>query len=185
MLDALSPARSLPITAGTAHLIIQGTLHTRLHRLTDVLNEPDAEHLVLFDATFMEVGSRRVIAGPSVAQIQLADLLFAHVEGPTESETEMRMPKQAVRTVLLAPPFTVEGQIHLPYEAELHMALDAFGGRFLAVTDARYWAYSVAESPNHADLLLLNHARTHVAIPAGVEWRREPHDSGPGASNPW
>jgi len=91
----------------TAHLIIQGTLHTRLHRLTDVLNEPDAEHLVLFDATFMEVGSRRVIAGPSVAQIQLADLLFAHVEGPTESETEMRMPKQAVRTVLLAPPFTL------------------------------------------------------------------------------
>ncbi len=42
--------------------VILGTLKTRLQRLTDVLNEPDAEHLVLFEATFMELGSRRVVA---------------------------------------------------------------------------------------------------------------------------
>lgn len=186
MLNSFSPAQPLPITIGTANLIVQGTLRTRLRRLSDVLNEPDAQHLVLFDATFMELGSRRVIAGSSAAQVPLADVLFAHADGPTESGKEMRQPKQSIRAVLLAPPFTVEGHIYLAYEAELHMALDAFGGRFVPVTDARYWAYSVAELPSYVDLLLLNHARTHVAVPAGVEWHVEPpHDSGSGASNPW
>ena len=53
------------------------------------------------------------------------------------------------------------------------------------MTAARYWAYSVAESPNHVDLLVVNHARAHVAVPAGVEWRKQAPDLGGGAENPW
>lgn len=187
MFGTFNPLQSLPLTVVTQNLIIGGTLQTRLRRLTDVLNEPDAAHLVLFDATFMEVGSRRVLAGPAVSQVQLADVLFVHTSGATESGTEMRMPKQAIRAILIAPPFTIEGQIHLPYESELHLALDAFEERFTPVTNARYWAYGVAESPNEVDLLVLNHARAHVAIPAGVEWRSDaPSDMGShGGSNPW
>jgi hypothetical protein len=187
MFGTFNPLQSLPLTVVTQNLIIGGTLQTRLRRLTDVLNEPDVEHLVLFDSTFMEVGSRRVLAGPAVSQIQLADVLFVHTSGSTESGTEMKMPKQAIRATILVPPFTVEGQIHLPYEAEIQQALDAFGARFFAVTNARYWAYGVAESPNHVDLLAVNHLRAHVAIPAGVEWHGEsPPDTGSsGATNPW
>jgi hypothetical protein len=187
MFGALNPAISLQLTIVTAQLIIQGTIKTRLRRLTNVLNEPDAEHLMLFDATFMEVGSRRVVAKSGVAQVQLADVLFVHTTGSTESGEEARTPKQAIRTTLLAPPFTIEGTIHLPYEAELHQALDAFGGRFVPVTDASYWAYGVAELPNHVDILVLNHARAHVSIAAKVEWRKEaPPDIGPGRStNTW
>jgi hypothetical protein len=187
MFGTFNPVQSLPLTVVTQNLVIGGTLQTRLRRLTDVLNEPDAEHLVLFDATFMEVGSRRVLAGPAVSQIQLVDVLFVHTSGATESGTEMRMPKQAVRATLLAPPFTIEGQIHLPYESEIHQALDAFGARFIAVTSARYWAYGVAESPNHVDLLVVNHSRAHVAIPADVDWHGEspPETDSGGGSNPW
>lgn len=187
MFGAFNPAQSLQLTIITPHLIILGTLKTRLQRLTDVLNEPDAEHLVLFEATFMELGSRRVVAESGVSQVPLADVLFVHTTGSTVSGQEARTPKQAVRTTLLAPPFTIEGQIHLPYESELQQALDAFGARFVPVTGARYWAYSVAELPNAVDLLVLNHARAHVAVPANVEWRKEAPpdvDSG-GPSNPW
>ena len=94
MFGSFNPVQSLPLTVVTQHLIIGGTLQTRLRRLTDVLNEPDAEHLILFDSTFMEVGSRRVLAGPAVSQVQLADVLFVHTSGPTESGTEMRMPSR-------------------------------------------------------------------------------------------
>lgn len=186
MLGSFNPVQSLPVTVVTAHLVIQGTLKTRVRRLVDVVNEPDAKHLVMFDATFMELGSRRVVAESAVSQIQLADVLFLHASGPTESGTEMRTPKQAVRATMIAWPFTIEGQIHLPYEAEIHQALDSFEARFVPVTGARYWAYGVAESPNYVDLLLLNHARAHVAVPAGVEWKKQAIDPGSGGgSNPW
>jgi hypothetical protein len=41
------------------------------------------------------------------------------------------------------------------------------------VTGAKYWAYGVAEAPNFVDLLVVNHARAHVCIAAGVEWQGE------------
>lgn len=182
-----NPTQAMPLTVVTATLIIQGTIQTRLRRLTDVLNEPDISHLVLLDASFMEMGSRRLVARAAAAQVQLAEILFTHANGPTDSGSEMRTPKQAVPATLLAPPFTIEGQIHLPYESEVKLALEAYGGRFLPVTGARYWAYGVAESPNHVDLLVVNHARVHVAVAAGVKWQTEaPSDEGRGSTpNPW
>jgi hypothetical protein len=135
----------------------------------------------------MEVGSRRVIAGAATAQIQFPDILFMHTGGTTESGTEMRTPKQPIKAIILTPPYTIEGQVHLPFEAELHQALDALDGKFIPVTGARYWAYGVAESPIYVDLLVLNRVRAHIAIPAGVQWRAEgSQDPGQGrASNPW
>jgi hypothetical protein len=186
MYDSFSPPLSMQLIVATLGLLIQGTLKTRLRRLTDVLNEPTAEHLILFDATFMEFGSRRAAAGPGTAQVQLDDVLFAHTIGPTESGAELRVPKQPIRAVLIASPFTIEGEVHLAYEAELHQALDALAGRFVPVTKARYWAYGVAESPNEVDLLAVNHSRAHIAISAGVDWRTEAPDAGSGrASDPW
>ena len=64
-----NPIQSMPLTVVTAQLIVHGTIETRLRRLTDVLNEPDFDSLILLDATFMEVGSRRVIAGAAVSQV--------------------------------------------------------------------------------------------------------------------
>ena len=188
MFGTFLPPQSWSLTIVTPHLVIQGPLQTRLRRLTDVLNEPSAEHLILFDSTFMEVGSRRVVAGPAISQVQLADVLFVHPNSETESGAEARMAKQAVRATVLVPPFTIEGLIHLPYEAELQQALDGLGGRFVPITKARYWAYGVAESPNYVDLLAVNHSRSHVAVPVGTVWQKE---AGPGeqdssgGSNPW
>jgi heme/copper-type cytochrome/quinol oxidase subunit 4 len=178
-----SPPQSIPVTVVSAQLIIQGTIQTRLLRLTDVVNEADVASLVVLDATFMEVGSRRVVAGAAVSQVQLSDVLFLHMNQTTDSNSDMRTPKQVVRATLLAPPFTIEGQIHLSYESELKIAMAAYSGRFLPVTGARYWAYGVAEAPNQVDLLLVNHAKVHVAVASSTEWLAEaPSDTGRGPS---
>lgn len=184
MFGSFNPIRSLPITIVTAELVVHGTIETRLQRVTDLVSEPGIIHLIVYDATFMEPGSRRAVASASVAQIQLPDVLFLHTSGPTESGAEAPTAKQAIKATLLAPPYTVVGQIHLPNEAELRQALDAFNDVFVPVTAARYWAYGVAESPNDVDLLMLNRMRAHVAIAAGVEWRGATPDLG-GATNPW
>ena len=187
MIGSFNPIQLLPLTVVTPNLIIQGSVRTRLQRLTDVVNEPDMDHLVLFDATFFEVGSRRVVVSSSISQIQFADMLFLHTSGPTESVQEMRTSKQPTRAILLAPPFTIEGQIHLPMEEELQQAVDSLRDRFMAVTSAKYWAYGVAESPNQVDLLVVNRARAHVAIPVGTEWRGAalPDVGSRGGQNPW
>src|ERR1035437_10564484 len=116
VIGSFNPVQSLPLTVVTPNLIIQGSLRTRVRRLTDVMNEPGLDHLVLFDATFFEVGSSRVVASSSVSQIQFADMLFVHASGPTEPSDEVRTAKQPTRAILLAPPFTIEGQVHLPME---------------------------------------------------------------------
>jgi hypothetical protein len=186
MFGTFSPIQELPLTFVTDKLVIQGTVLTRVKRLTDLLNEPDTAHIVLQNSSFMEVGSRRVISQGAWAQVRLSDVLFVHTNGETDSGGTARMPKHPVKATLLLPPFTVEGTIHLPYESELRIALDAFGDRFVPVTDAKYWAYSVAESPNTVELLCVNHARAHVSVGAGVQWRGEAgaaeHDR---SQNPW
>jgi hypothetical protein len=114
-------------------------------------------------------------------------MLFVHAAGSTESSEEMRTAKQPTRAILLAPPFTIEGLIHLPMEEELQQAVASLTGRFVALTSAKYWAYGVAESPNLVDLLVVNRVRVHVAIPVGTEWRRAAlSDVGSGGGqNPW
>jgi hypothetical protein len=174
MFVTFSPIQPMPLTLITPNLVVQGVVQTRLRRLTDLLNDADSEHLVLTDATFMEVGSRRVVAGASVAQVPIADVLMAHPSGATESSGELRTSKQAVRGSVILSPFTVEGLIHLAYEPELRLAVQSLSEKWIPVTEARYWAYSVAESPNYVDLLVVNHARAHIAIAAGVEWRTTP-----------
>lgn len=191
MFGSFNPLQPIPLTLVTDRLVIAGTVMSRMKRLTDLLNDPESSHLVVLDATFAEVGSRRVAAQAAAAQVQLGDVLFAHASGPSDPATEMRTSKQAVRACLLVTPFTVVGDIHLAYEAELRVALAALTEAFIPVTNARYWSYVVAEEPKLVDLLVVNHARAHIAVDAGVEWKAETPDAGPPPSqrdrsaNPW
>ena len=65
--------------------------------------------------------------------------------------------------------------------------MQAYEGRFMPVTAAKYWAYGVAESPIDVDLLLVNHARTFLAVPSVAGWQAEaPLSEGTGhRSNTW
>lgn len=186
MFGSFNPPLALELTLVTPSLVIEGTFHTRLRRLSDVLNEAGTEHLILSGARVMDLGSRRVVAGPGVVRVQLNDVLFAHRNAPADAGAEMWTSMQPVKSVLLVSPFTIEGQIHLGYESEMIRALDAQASSFITVSAATYWAYSVAESPKEVDQLLVSREKTHVAVPAGVAWLTEPPpDRHSGGSNPW
>jgi hypothetical protein len=53
MFGEFNPVQRMPLILVTDRLIIQGTVLMRVRRLIDLLNEPDARHIVLQDATFM------------------------------------------------------------------------------------------------------------------------------------
>ena len=178
MYTEFSPLIELGLTVATDSMMIQGKLTTRRTRLTDLLNDPNVDYLILNDPTFMELGSRRALAQGAVAQVRVSDVLFVHTTEKPESDGAMRMPKQPVEATLLLPPFTIKGTIFLPYESDLKIALAAYGDKFEPVTDARYWAYAVAETPCAVDLLVFNHARAHLTVAAGVQWQTEVADSG-------
>jgi hypothetical protein len=181
--SSFNPVQPMALTLVTDHLVIQGTVMSRLRRLTDLLNDPDSTHLILLDATFIEVGSRRLVAEAAAAQVQMADVLFVHPTGPSDSGGEVHTSKQTIRACLLITPFTIEGDIHLGYESELRVALAGLSEKFIPVTNARYWSYTVAESPNFVELLVVNHSRAHIAVDAGVEWKTEMPPSAPSTSS--
>jgi len=124
MFGSFNPVQELPLTLVTDRLVIQGTILTRVPRLTDLVNEPDATHLILQDTTFMEVGSRRVVANGVAAQVRLSDVLFVHANASTESTSLCECQRCRSKATLLLPPFTVEGTIYLPVRVR---AADCFG----------------------------------------------------------
>jgi hypothetical protein len=173
----------LDLTLVAETLIVQGRVRSRFRRLSDLMNDPDSTHVVMIDATFMEIGTRRVMAEAAAARIATDSILFAHSTTPTPGSPELRQPRRGVSATLLLPPYTIEGKVHLPYESELTMALAVYEGRFLPITQARYWAELLGEEPRQADLLMVNHALTHIAIPAGAEWNPNAAMEAPGAAS--
>lgn len=184
MLTDFSPVIQLGLTLATDSLIVEGKLTTRRTRLTDLLNDPNNDYLILNDPVFLELGSRRLLSKGDVAQVRMSDVLFVHASDPTESNSPERMPKKPVKATLQLPPFTIEGTIYLPHEADLRMALAAYDDKWEPVTGATYRAYGVAEGVRSVDLLVVNHARAHVSVAAGVTWEAEGAPSH-GDSNPW
>jgi hypothetical protein len=181
-----NPIQPLPLTLVTSGLIIQGVVRARIRRLGELMNDAESEHLVLEDARFVEIGSHRILGNAGTAQVARSDVLMVHTTTETEGSGELRTSKQPIRATLLAPPFTIEGMIHLAYESEIHVSLHSLTEPWVAVTGARYWAYGVAEEPVTTDLLVVNHARAHVVIARGVEWRPASESAAPRHTpNPW
>jgi hypothetical protein len=170
MFASFNPVRPLPLTLVTPNLFIQGTFQARVRRLTDVLREADADLLTLEDVKFIEVGSHRVVGDASVGQVALSDVLMVHTTVGTEGAEELRTSKQPIKVLLLAPPFSIDGQIHLSFESELTVSMSGLTERWIPVTGARYWAYGVAEEPVSIDVLVINHQKVHVVVPRGTEW---------------
>jgi hypothetical protein len=185
MFESFTPVSEMPLTIMTSRLVIEGTILTRVRRLVDLVNEAGAAHLIVHDATFMDLVSGSVLFRAAYAQLWLDDMLLLHTRDPVESEGQ-RTPKQPTPATLIVAPFVIEGTIHLPFENELRMALDAYSDRFVAVTDARYWLNTEPDSPISADLVVVNHHRAHVAVAPDVEWNGA---SGPPPvdpeQNPW
>lgn len=158
-------ARDAAITLVTDAFTVQGTIHTRQRRITDMLNTAEHEFLVIEDATFEEFGAAGVAIRADFAQVNLGTVLFGVANEPVEALPELRVSKVQERALISVPPFTITGRIHLMAGRDLRQALDELTGRFLPVTEVLYWSDRLGEARTTAQMVAVNHSRAQILAP--------------------
>jgi hypothetical protein len=166
MFAAFNEATRLELTLYTDALITRGSVRTRQHRVTDILNLADDAFLILEDVTVDEYGGGGQPIQAAYAQINLDSVLFAVATTPVEPVPELRTPKAKEEAIISVPPFKVTGTMHLmPTEGNIRMALQELHGRFLPITDATFWSDHVGEARQTALLVAVNHHRAQILAP--------------------
>lgn len=163
-IDAGSP-KAIPLTLYTEQFIVRGTVETRHHRVTDILNAAEQAFLVLEDVSLEQFGSNDLPLRAEFAQVNLSSILFAVALTTVEPMRELRTPKVAERALVSIPPFRVVGNVHLLPERSLRDGLSELRGRFLPVTDASYWSETVHEARESAAMVAVNHERAQIFAP--------------------
>lgn len=161
----VTPEQPAILTLYTDSYVIKGTVRTRQHRVTDVLNRAEDDFLIVEDAILEEFGTRGEIDRAPFAQVNLAAVLFAVSDIPVEATPELRTPKVQERALITVPPFRVTGRIHLLPERNLRDALLELTERFVPVTDATYWSDRVGEPRTQAVVVTVNRDRAHILAP--------------------
>ncbi len=165
MFDSPTPLRQLPLTLYTEQLIVRGTVQTRQHRVTDILNVNDEPYLVLEDVSLEEYGSAEPPTRAEFAQVNLASILFAVSLTTIEPVRELRTPKVAERALVSIPPFRVVGHVHLLPERNLRDGLAELHGAFIPVTDATFWSDRLGEARQTVAYVAVNQSRAQVFAP--------------------
>jgi hypothetical protein len=170
MFDAWAgETREVEVTLYTDAFVIRGRVQTTQRRLSDILNFSASDFLVVSDAAFEALGDRTRIHRATYAQVNLSAVLFAVADTPTDSSPELRQRKKEASALVSIPPFEVAGRIHLPPEDDLRAALTELVGRFVPVTDARFWSDALGEPQQRAQMVAVNHARAQILSPYDVD----------------
>jgi hypothetical protein len=167
MFEVVPEERRL-LTLYTDAYVIKGSVATRQHRLTDVLNNADLGFLVLEDVIIDEFGSRAEVQRAEFAQVNLDAILFAVSDTPVAPLPELRIPREPQQALISVPPFKVVGYVHLAVERSIRDGLESLTGRFVPVTEATYWSETLGEARTPAVMLAVNHHRAQVFAPYTV-----------------
>lgn len=149
----------------TDAFVIRGTIRTRQPRITDILNQTEDPFIVISDATTDEYGSTGIISKTEYAQVNLAAVLFAVADTPSDPRPDLRTPKVPEMALISIPPFKITGRIHLLPERDLREALTELTGAFVPVTDATYWSDTIGEARATAPMVAFNHSRAQILAP--------------------
>jgi hypothetical protein len=160
-----SISRSIPLTLYTEQFVVRGTIQTRQHRVTDILNHADQRFLVLEEVSMEELGSKELPTRADFAQVNLASILFAVSLQAVEPIRELRTPKVSERALVSIPPFRVIGNVHLLAERSLRDSLAELQAQFIPVTDAVFWSERLGEARQSAALVAVNQARAQILAP--------------------
>jgi hypothetical protein len=165
MFAPLAPEKVVQLTLYTDSYVVRGTIRTRQHRITDILNRSDEPFLVVEEAVIEEYGVRGETIRADFAQVNLGAVLFAVSDVPVEPVPELRTPKVQEQALITVPPFKVTATIHLLPERELRNALQELTGRFIPATDATYWSDVIGEARATVGMLAFNHDRAQILAP--------------------
>lgn len=157
--------RAVPMTLYTEQFVVRGTIQTRQHRVTDILNGAEQRFLVLEEVSMEEFGSKDLPTRADYAQVNLASILFAVSLQSVEPMRELRTPKVSERALVSIPPFRVIGNVHLLSERSLRDSLAELQAPFVPVTDAVFWSDRVGEARQSAAMVAVNQARAQILAP--------------------
>jgi hypothetical protein len=150
------------LTLVTDSHIVRGTIHSRLRRLTDILNNAEYDFLVVRDAALQDLGDGRVAARAKLAQVNLNSLLFAVADAGVDTQRDMKLQKAPEDALIVIPPFKLLGRIHLLPGSELFTALSELTSRFIPLTEATYWSDTASVPRTAAPMVAFNRARAHI-----------------------
>lgn len=160
-----SSYRTIPMTLYTEQFVVRGTIQTRQHRVTDILNDAEQRFLVLEEVSMEELGSRELPTRAEYAQVNLASILFAVSLQAIEPMRGLRTPKVSERALVSIPPFRVIGNVHLLSERSLRDSLAELQAQFVPVTDAVFWSERLGEARKSAAMVAVNQARAQILAP--------------------
>ena len=160
-----SSYRTVPMTLYTEQFVVRGTVQTRQHRVTDILNDADQRFLILEEVSMEELGSRELPTRADYAQVNLASILFAVSLQAIEPMRGLRTPKVSERALVSIPPFRVIGNVHLLSARSLHDSLAELQAQFVPVTDAVFWSERLGEARQSAAMVAVNQARAQILAP--------------------
>jgi hypothetical protein len=155
----------IKVTLYTDAYVIRGTATSRHRRVSDILNSGAEAFIVLSDVSMDEWGSTAAPVHADYAQVNLGSVLFAVADEPVEPTPELRLVKIPEQAFISVPPFRVIGNIHLPPEQDMRLALGELTGRFIPVTDATFWSDTVGEAKHSAVMVAVNHSRAQILAP--------------------
>ena len=153
------------VTLYTDAYVVRGTVTSRHRRVSDILNMAPESFIVLSDVTMDEWGSTATPVRADYAQVNLGSVLFAVADTSVEPTPELRLRKIPEQAFISVPPFRIVGNIHLPPEQNMRLALGELIGRFVPVTDATFWSDTVGEAKQSAVMVAVNHSRAQILAP--------------------
>lgn len=164
----VAPERPTELTLYTDAYVVRGTVRTRQHRVSDILERADESFLILEEVVLEEFGSRGDVIRAPYAQVNLATVLFAVSDLPVEPVPELRTVKSRELALVTVPPFKLTGTIHLLPERELRESLLELTGRFIPMTDVTFWSDGIAYPRTTTAMAAVNHERAQILAPHRV-----------------
>jgi hypothetical protein len=166
---APEPLTSVRIDLYTAAYRVSGTVATRFSRVTDILNQVSASHLVVQQATISEYDDPTATLGANQVHVALDEILFGSASTEVVARPEMRIPKRPIKAQLAIPPFRLTGSVHVTPGSRPAEALLNAHDRFLPMTDAQVTCAQHPELGRQADAIAVQRRLAHVLLIADDE----------------
>jgi hypothetical protein len=132
-----------------------------MRRLSDFFNDKMHDFVNLTGATLLNVNrgiliEDKTLPAVSINQQTIIAVVRSVDPSPVKADTLRRVQKQPFPIEIFAPPFIVEGKIHLLSDAQMYEAIDAARQNFIVLTDSMISMDGMSLLPLPAELVLVN-----------------------------
>jgi hypothetical protein len=163
------PFQAVRIDLYTSAYRVSGTIQTRFTRITDILNQVSANHLLIGQSTISEYDDPSATLSANQVYIALDQVLFGSAAVDATARPEMRVPKRPIKAQIAIPPFRLTGTVHVTQGSRPAEALLNSTDRFLPMTEVTIVSATHAELGRQAPAIAVQKRLAHVLLIADDE----------------